>query len=45
MHGFPRTQAININKNNLKSNKMIYRSQITSKNVEKILLEVMLNKF
>ena len=45
MHGFPRTQAININKNSLKSNKMIYRSQITSKNVEKIPLEVMLNKF
>lgn len=45
MHGFPRTQAININKNNLKLNKMIYRSEITSKNVEKITLEVMLNKF
>ena len=40
MYGFPRRQAININKNNLKSNKMIYRSQITSKNVEKIPLEV-----
>lgn len=45
MHGFPRTQAKHINKNNLKSNKMIYRSQTTSKNVEKIPLEVMLNKF
>lgn len=45
MNGFPRTQAINIDKNNLKSNKMIYRSQITSKNVEKIPLKVMLNKF
>lgn len=45
MYGFPRTQAININKNNLKSNEMIYRSQITNQNVEKIPLEVMLNKF
>ena len=42
MYGFPRRQAININKNNLKSNKMIYRSQTTSKTINGILKEMWL---